>query len=521
MKEEWHRYFDMPVDMNGAQVRDDDKLEWKPLPTHVAQGLTQDSSMHIPNPSVRLENPPVDPTFGQGRTVATRDRELAEYRAGVRAASKESNQLPPIFQADYLLVQLPGRAIALHTVSNGVMLHSASDPEMLFTTVEFEHTPQPGVQGLWGTFRKKKNPGYKADDAKSGAKFVRHLNVSRQHVVVCNVQVWSDTAAKALRIHTASLHELAEARPDEHTMPSKLPDSHVKKARARSKQRATNKKRVRSAGPQNSSSESEHEHDGAPAVDRMPRAPPAPKKAPRPRRKQLLSSDDDDSSDEPSRCDLDSLSSSSDSSDEDDDPPPPIPDEFERYEWDGQPIKDFMLWSKIGKDRHPCWHVGRVIKTLHPQETGGFTHDARFESERYARGTTLSKSSADAGTLVLIRKRTPSAREAASSGQASFSGDQTNADSVEPAGVVASSDRVHVETSHPCSRASERHRGARGLLQRQFCCNQCNVTGEFLYCDPSSPDGQRPVMHCVRCAPSGWVTLSYTDFTRACHNADL
>lgn len=274
VKEERGSYFKLPQNMSGTQVRDEDKLVWQPLPKHVPETFQADH-VNFVSPSVRLENPPVDPTFGHGRTVVVRDREMAEYRQELRAANAmASNTTTPIFQADFLLVQLPGRPIALHTVSNGVMLHSATDPEVVFTTLEYDHTPQPGVPGLWGTFKKKENPAYNPKDVKSGAKYVRHYNVSRQWVVVCNVMVSQDTEAKALRIHESSLKELAEARPLEFAMPKEIPSSHAKLDRNPKAKRATarasaprqNKCRRKAVGrarikPSSSSNDSDQEED--------------------------------------------------------------------------------------------------------------------------------------------------------------------------------------------------------------------------------------------------------------------
>ncbi|KAL3920092.1 MAG: hypothetical protein SGPRY_005382, partial [Prymnesium sp.] len=151
--------------------------------------------------------------------MATRDREAAEYRAAIRQSALESGGIQPIFQADFLLVQLPGAPLALHTVCNATFLQSACDEEMSLTTVAYEHTPQLGVAGLWGTFKKIENAKYDAKDAKSGSKFVRHHNVTREHVVLPAVKVWLDKSAKALRIEASSLKELAKIRPHEFSMP--------------------------------------------------------------------------------------------------------------------------------------------------------------------------------------------------------------------------------------------------------------------------------------------------------------
>lgn len=207
-RREWiTKYFSLPRNMAVSEVQEGfDDLVWRPLPKHIPQTFTQEWRP-IPHPSARLENPPVDPTYGFGRSTYVRDREVEEFRAAMRHESEANNTITPVFQADYLLVQFQGSPITLHSVSNGVILHRATDADLSFTTVEYEHTPQEGVHGLWGTFRKKLNPEHDPRNPKSGAKFVRHLDVTRDHVVVFNAAVWLDPHEKALRIHRSTLQE--------------------------------------------------------------------------------------------------------------------------------------------------------------------------------------------------------------------------------------------------------------------------------------------------------------------------
>ena len=89
-------------------------------------------------------------------------RETAAYRSEQRGNAAVDG-LKPIYQGDYVLVQLPGQALTLQQVCNGVFLQDASEAEMCFTTVEHAHEPQDGVQGLWETFVKKVNPLYDPD----------------------------------------------------------------------------------------------------------------------------------------------------------------------------------------------------------------------------------------------------------------------------------------------------------------------------------------------------------------------
>ena len=341
-KQEWTGdSFSLPADMQPAQLPAA-KLRAVPELPSIVIAPANNSSGLAPNPSVRLENPVVNPTFGGApghRTQADVRRETGAYREVIRTAVSE---FPPIFQTDYILVQLPGIPLAVHCVCNGTLLEQATEKEMKFTTVEYSHTPQPGIPGLWGTFQKKENPTYNRLDKKSGTKFIRHSAVGRAHVVVYSLQMFTDSSieGKPLRISEESLQQLARIRPDEYAMPQSIPASHA-------------------------------------AVCAAPTAARAAR------------------NDEPDEDDAD---------DEEEDPPAPIPDDFVACAWEeGSPIEDFFLWSKFGKERTPAWHRGYVVRCLEADRADGFTHDAKFAGERHPRGTTLTAEAAAEGVLVLMR----------------------------------------------------------------------------------------------------------------------
>lgn len=100
---------------------------------------------------------------------------------------------PAIFQADFLFVRLPNKEVQLHRVANGLFMIDAVESKLSFTTVEYTHTPQEGVDGLWGTFQPALNDLFDPKDKKSGTKFSRHHNVGRDAIVVYNVQVRDGT----------------------------------------------------------------------------------------------------------------------------------------------------------------------------------------------------------------------------------------------------------------------------------------------------------------------------------------
>lgn len=210
--------------------------------------------------------------------------------------------------------------------------------------------------------------------------------------------------------------------------------------------------------------------------------------------------------------------SSSSDGEESEEAPPPIPSGFEPYGWNGQPVRDFLLWSSFGKETAPRWHVGLVTKVLDmsAQNKTGFTHDAKFDGERYPRGTTLREESVKAGTLVLLRRVSVPVVKSSMPVPTSLPVAPQMEQQV-PASRTCSEPSSHLlDGSNVVQRVvASRHPKRAGAI-RKFMCACCKSGGEFLYCDPQSPDAQCPTVRCVQCAPSGWVTISFTDFARAC-----
>jgi hypothetical protein len=83
-----------------------------------------------------LENPPVDPLHGNGRTAASVARELREYHAWQRL---QPSAQPALFQADYILCMPPGHSLGLRRVASGAFLEDANAPILSFQTVEYVH----------------------------------------------------------------------------------------------------------------------------------------------------------------------------------------------------------------------------------------------------------------------------------------------------------------------------------------------------------------------------------------------
>ena len=154
-------------------------------------------------------------------------RELAEYQDRVR--NDPQCDLPPaVFNATFLFVQLaPTLPIQLHCVSHNACITDArSGTDIKVTTTEYEHTPQPGVQGFFGTFTPKANPDYDPRDRRKGPMFLRHQDVDRSQIKVYDVQTIKFKRGNKvmLRVNLCSLRVLTTV--SEFTLPAVLPNSH-------------------------------------------------------------------------------------------------------------------------------------------------------------------------------------------------------------------------------------------------------------------------------------------------------
>ena len=168
----------------------------------------------------------MDPTTGHGRTAATVRRELAEYQDRVRR--EPQCDLPPaVFNSRFLFVQLaPTLPIQLHRVSHGACITDARSADIKVTTTEYEHKPQPGVQGFFGTFTPKANPDYDPRDRRKGPMYLRHQDVDRSQIKVYDVQTIKFKVGNKimLRVNLCSLRVLTTV--SEFTLPAVLPNSH-------------------------------------------------------------------------------------------------------------------------------------------------------------------------------------------------------------------------------------------------------------------------------------------------------
>ena len=322
IREEWGNVFSaLPADEDPNQLADERKPKWEDLPVRAGRNRTsQASSSEI---SSALENPPVNPVTGMGRTGTEVQREVTGYQGYVARQASEfpDKYLNPVFQGHYLLVQLPGAGtVCLARVVHDAVIDSACAADISVTIGEYEHTPQRGYRGLFGTFTKLENLSHDPSDRRAtGGKFVRHRSITRTEIIVYDVQTWvdkklvSDNALEErapndfLRIKPSSLRELAKLQPELNPMPHDLPRSHVE------------------AGAEEAATQAERESVR-------------------------------------------------------DDPPAPIPPGFVEVVWGPEMemvIHDFMIFTQLdGGEKQ--WSKAVVTKVFAAGTRGGYTHDAKF-----------------------------------------------------------------------------------------------------------------------------------------------
>ena len=362
IRREWDaRFAQLPTRDSGEDATDippELHLKWVTLKVRGAKGSGDgppNLGTYRPDPvhgvTGALENPPVNPLKGVGRTAAQVKQDLRAHQAWMRS---KQHQYPPLFQADYALVQPPGHSVQLHRVASGLFIEDATAEELCFQTVQYtQHMSRYG--GFWGEFLLSVNEHYNPANPKLGTMYLRHNQMTREHVKVYNVDVVvlpsQPTAPGArpetrIRIHTKSLAELARVCP-EYPMPSPLPPTHTADGFVAA---ATN------------AADEEAEVGGE--------------------------------------------------DDRDDDPPPPIPDGFSAVvaQTANTPLDHVMLWTAVGRAR-AAWHVGKVVKTYGSDflfRGKRVTHDVQLDGKSEVRPVNLSPESFEEGCWLAIEP-TPAA----------------------------------------------------------------------------------------------------------------
>ena len=347
IREEWRTVFqNLPAQDNPNNLAEQLKPKWKELPrvTRAAEEAAAERGMG--GASSALENPPVNPVHGPGRTETEVQRETHGYRQYVRRLNI-NGATPAVFQKDYVFVQLASCPVFLARVVGNAYIDESTNERISIKVGEYDHKPQPRVQGFFGTFTKKPNAAYNANDKRTGGKFVRHANITRDEIVLYDVKTYVDRELMAqnaadeaepedcVRVAPSSLRKLAAVRP-EFSMPDRLPRSHVERDNADAEIAAAAAQRQQNG----------------------------------------------------------------------DDPAAPIPQGFHRVEWQlGDPVGDFLIWTNLGESRQ--WHSALVIKAHPPNFRGGYTHDARFPDG--IRGVRLTEQVYREGCWVPIARDAPAA----------------------------------------------------------------------------------------------------------------
>ena len=179
------------------------------------------------------------------------------------------------------------------------------------------------------------NAHHDPNNKKSGGKFVRHNEISRDHIRLYNVSVLvvrkptpaGEKPVTWLRVLHSSLVRLSKVCP-EFAVPRIVPDSHARDDDV-------------DAADADDVAEEEEEEEG----------------------------------------------------EEEEDPPPPVPEGYEVVpSSDLDSISEFMIWSRVGSGRAE-WHRGATTKAYPPNFTfrgKPFTHDARLDGNREVRGVNLT-----------------------------------------------------------------------------------------------------------------------------------
>jgi len=218
-----------------------------------------------------IENPPVNPIEGPGRSSHAVAREITAYQERLRLQATGASAPHPVFYNDFLLLRAkdPRRVILGKVIAapkGGMLLETD-----VCSVVEFECAS--ATDGFLGPLRPRLNPYY----PKQGLQHLRVCDVQRDDILVYAVK--ADYSGKGeerkIKIQQPFLHLLAAADPT-FVMPAAAP------APAAAPGRSSNgaaKRRRQAAAAADSSTEEDGEdtgaEDGAGEVEREGRTHPA------------------------------------------------------------------------------------------------------------------------------------------------------------------------------------------------------------------------------------------------------
>lgn len=229
--QDWEEQFDHAVDDVGL-LPPSKHLTWRPLPvvTDESNARSQQQSNYNTGGRVRdmIENPPINPMYGASRKSGQVRTELLEWQQEQRMAAAQNFDVPPVFLGEYLLVWSSSegnrdRSIVLGRVC-GVPAGGAFAKNAIVDLLLYEHTPQDGVDGLFGSFSPQRNPDF-SENQRGSSQFVRLRDVGRDRIIVYSVVTFGQ--GTSLRVAVESLDALTIAVGEAaHQMPLSLPESH-------------------------------------------------------------------------------------------------------------------------------------------------------------------------------------------------------------------------------------------------------------------------------------------------------
>lgn len=554
IRQDWEKRFgSLPPNGNLQDLPIDEQLKWMDLPQQTRVRATPGDA-NIDDISCTLENPPVNPITGPGRTAADVQRELLGHQEAVRGGA-DSLSNTAIFQADFVLAQMPGEQPTLQRVANGLCIDDATAADVSFTTAVYAATPETQAHGLAGDLVHAPNPYYDANRKKSGTKFLRHQNVTRDVVKVYHVQVTTvklqgqtgdQKAMTVVGVKPEYLRQLAAVCPD-YSVPAGPARTENDESGAAElgpappggggERRADRHSRGRGHGRGRGRGRASASASGRGRGSASGRGSERGRGCGRGRGQASASEESDDEEESPDEENSEEESSEKEEGgegegeegegegegeggneegggessgdeveDEDDskDTPPVIPAGWcAGPPWEpGERLTDLLAWTSLD-DEARQWHHLRVIRRLKEGRADNFTHDVIVVGRRGTRGISLTAEGHAKGSWLAI-KPIPTA-------PSTYRARKLTNKNAPPHELASMIKRKSTASNSEAGRCKRSRRNAVA-----FHCSECSAHGfPFLYVQRNSPDGVVPTLKCSDCAPHTWVTISLTDYVRA------
>ena len=172
---------------------------------------------------IRTQPLQIDPVCSSEQSSA----EFAKAKAAMQAAVRVSrgptlSATSAVFDSDFVLARLTANtaSVSLLNVASHGALQQARSPTLNLRCTVYEHTPNPDVSGLFGTFAMKMITG--ADGKRHQVK----VDITRENIVVYNALVQT---AKSKLLTLETLRTLSIALPTDYPMPSNsdIPETHL------------------------------------------------------------------------------------------------------------------------------------------------------------------------------------------------------------------------------------------------------------------------------------------------------